>query len=232
MTAAAEQPADGVARQRSGVSALQRNLRVVDIGVARPWDDPACEAEAWERLPKEPAGAFDCFVVYRSQIASERSQRQAAKTLGKSTRRMAQLSSQWFWQDRVKAWDRYLDKQRQAVAVQDAQEMVQRHAALSRAILAVVADAVLGNEDKGIEPMDPAKLQPRDVARLVAEAGRLERLSRGEPTETTAVVTLEPTADRAEAGERMRRLLADPELLDAAEKLGAAMVNQDSQEAT
>jgi hypothetical protein len=225
MTAATPQPE----RAPSRASALQRNLRVVELGTPRPWDDPACDAEPWERLPGEPAGAFDIFVAYRSQLPGHRSLRNAAKDMGKSARRLNTLSSQWHWQERVKLWDRYLDKQRQAVAIQDAQEMVQRHAALSRAILAVVADAVLGNEDKGIEPMDPAKLQPRDVARLVSEAGKLERLSRGEPTETTAVVTMEPTADRAEAGERMRRLLADPELLDAAEKLGAAMVDQDEQ---
>lgn len=129
----------------------------------------------WERLPGESAKAYEAFCKYRDMPPGERSLREVARRLGKSETLISRWSSQYRWVARVQAWDDEVDRKAREAHLRTVKEMRERHARLAVAFQQKVAQR--------IQMIDPDELAPQDLARWLEIATKLERLSRGEPTE-------------------------------------------------
>ena len=140
----------------------------------------------WEQQPKESAKAFEAFALYRDLGPAERSVREVARRLGKSATLIAKWSSRDEWVERAQAWDAEQDRVRREAMQEEAKRMGERHARLARRVLELAAQK--------IDQLDPSDLPVHQLARLMAEAAKLERLALGEPdtiTETRAPATPE-----------------------------------------
>jgi len=79
------------------------------------------------------------------------------------------------WVKRTKAYDDYIEKKTRAGKEKAILDMVERHAKLAMAFQQRIAER--------IKVIDPSELSPSDMAKWLDIATKLERLSRGEPTE-------------------------------------------------
>jgi hypothetical protein len=138
----------------------------------------------WERLDTEGAKAFEAFALYRDLGPSERSVREVARRLNKSATLIGKWSGQHAWVERCVAWDAEQDRIRRDAMAKEAELMGERHARLARRVLDLAAQR--------IDALDPNDLPVHQLARLMAEASKLERLALGEPSdriETSAPAT-------------------------------------------
>jgi len=129
----------------------------------------------------ESAKAFQAFCAYRD-MGAQRSQREVARQLGKSTALISRWSAKWRWVERCAMWDGHLDQESRTEELEQRKEMVDFHARLARQVLNKVAQRIVGNDEAGVVALDPNSLSAADVARWLDTAAKLERLSRGEPT--------------------------------------------------
>jgi hypothetical protein len=98
-----------------------------------------------------------------------------------SLTRLKELSRKWNWVERCQAYDDYLEQQDRLQQEKERREMRKRHAKI----------AVLGQNIavKGLEKLlarvqeDEKAVAPADLTRLFDTSVKVERLSRGEPTE-------------------------------------------------
>lgn len=128
----------------------------------------------WQRREKETTVAFEAFVCYRD-MGANRSLAKVAEKLGKSETLMQRWSGQHEWVNRAADFDGHLDEEVVDAQEKARREMAERHAKLAQAALTRVAQR-LGD-------LDPEDLKPGDIARILEVATKLERLSRGEPSE-------------------------------------------------
>lgn len=132
-------------------------------------------AEIWERQPGETAKAYNAFCVYRD-LGPGRSLEKAAQALGlKSRKYFSNWHARHNWVARAEAYDMYIEKLKRQEHEQAILEMTRRHAELAVAFQEKIAER--------IRTIDPNELTPQDLARWLEIATKLERLSRGEPTE-------------------------------------------------
>jgi hypothetical protein len=131
----------------------------------------------WERQPNEPPRAFEAFTLYRNMTPRRRSQAAVCRELygndAGNIRLIEKWSSEWRWCDRATAWDDELDRRTREAQEHARRDMAERHAA-----------AAVELQDKALErlrAMKPEELGANDVLRMLVEAAKLERLSRGEP---------------------------------------------------
>src|SRR2546426_5868250 len=140
------------------------------------------ETQEWDRQPGESSKAYAHFCPYRD-MGQERSLRKMAKD-GKCTAKVRQLdrwSSRWRWVERCHKYDDHLLHQDRLRQEKERREMVSRHAKIAvlgqnlvvKGIEKLVADVEQGKRD----------LSASDASRLLDVAVKIERLSRGEPTE-------------------------------------------------
>jgi hypothetical protein len=106
------------------------------------------------------------------------------------TRRAAGTVREWanhaLWRDRALAWDRHCQQiivdETEAAHRRTAQQVAERHAELTRLMLAVAETELVklvGESQASASPV----LNARDVARLVKESAHLDRLAANLPTE-------------------------------------------------
>lgn len=132
-------------------------------------------AEIWERRPGETAKAYAAFCVYRD-LGPSRSLEKAAQAMGyKSRKNFSVWHSKHEWVKRAEAYDEYLERRKREEHEKAILEMAERHARLAVAFQQKIAQR--------IQMIDPNELTPQDLARWLEIATKLERLSRGEPTE-------------------------------------------------
>jgi hypothetical protein len=133
--------------------------------------------EAWDRIGGESSRAFELFAYYRDE-GLNRSLRKTAEAFNVSTRLLEKMSSRHSWQMRVRAWDREQDRQRQLDNRVAQRVMADRHAAL----------ATLAQQKalERLQALKPNELTPTEAMRLLEMGVRIERLSRGVPTEHVA----------------------------------------------
>jgi len=79
------------------------------------------------------------------------------------------------WYERAQAYDDYIEKKKREENEKAILEMAERHVKLAMAFLLKIAQA--------LQQIDPAQLSPADMAKWLDVATKLERLSRGVPTE-------------------------------------------------
>lgn len=137
------------------------------------------DIELWERQPFEHSRCFQAFAIYRD-MGPDRALRKVAHELSKSYPVILKWNNRWFWQERVAAYDQYLDRIKLEAQAKARQEMAERQAREGKSLqnLAIGAVAHLLGEDG-----KPKKLKASDIARLLEVGVKIERLAVGEPTE-------------------------------------------------
>jgi len=131
----------------------------------------------WERQPGERSKAFYAFTIYRD-LGYKRS---LTKVAGKySTKRKLQAlinrwSSQHHWVQRVQAYDEHVDRLVLKDHEQEVKEMKERHITLSLALEVKAAEKLnaLSGQDMTVQ----------DAIKAISLGVKLERLTRGQPTE-------------------------------------------------
>ncbi len=134
-------------------------------------------AEIWERQKNESSKAYAAFCVYRD-LGPERSLDKALSEVNKkptNRRHWSRWMEKYRWYERVQAYDDYIERKKRKEKEKAILEMAERHARLAMAFQQRIAQR--------LQEIDPAELSPADMARWLDIATKLERLSRGEPTE-------------------------------------------------
>ncbi len=133
-------------------------------------------AELWERQPGESSKAYAVYCVYRD-LGPERSLEKAIQKLDKKRVKQTiwQWSSKYNWVARCQAYDDYIERRKREEKEKAILEMAERHAKLAMAFQQRIAQR--------IQQIEPSELSPSDLAKWLDVATKLERLSRGEPTE-------------------------------------------------
>ena len=161
-------------------------------GIEPDISDDDYQPEAWEMQAEETMQSYNAFTIYRG-MGMRRSLRSAAaryygsddrttpdqaEQKGASRAQVVQFerwSSHYRWSARCAAYHLHLDSLRRVETEAAIIEMAERHAKLALLMLSRSAEA--------LNNLDPADLSPREMAVLAAEAVKIERLSRGQPTE-------------------------------------------------
>ena len=136
-------------------------------------------AEIWERQKNESSKAYAAFCIYRD-LGVERSLEKVAQNRGKpgSKSWLNTWSTKYHWVERAQAYDDYLEQEKRKEQEKAILEMVERH---TKEAMALQQKAL-----ERLKSLDPNELSTRDVLNYLMEAMKLERLSRGEPTEIQA----------------------------------------------
>lgn len=152
---------------------------------------PTSKYSVWERQHNESAQAFEAFSIYRD-MGADRSLVAVGQKLGKSKALMERWSSRNHWQERVLAYDNFVDREKFMSVVGTAKEMQKRQ----------IMTAVLMQKkaSEAISKIDAADLTPADIARLMKEGAKIEQDTRagGHYSETIPGAGIDPeTADEA-----------------------------------
>jgi len=140
------------------------------------------EKHEWDRLPGESSKAYAHFCLYRD-MGQERSLRKLAAE-AKTRSRLRQLqhwSSRWKWVERCRSYDDHLQFQDRLRHEKERKDMLTRHgkiAVLGQNLVVKGIEKLLADVEQG-----KRDLSASDASRLLDVAVKIERLSRGEPTE-------------------------------------------------
>jgi len=156
-------------------------------------EDLEGDPEPWKRQEFDTDPSWEAFTMYRD-MGLGRSLAQVAENLGKSTTIMERWSSQRYWRYRVWMYDIHVDEQTQAEHMEEIHEMRGRHAQQARVFAqALMQPAVALLEKIRDEPEYFAQLLQADpqgtldlvqkYAKVVPDLMKVERMSRGEPTD-------------------------------------------------
>lgn len=129
----------------------------------------------WDRQQKESAKAFEAFSIYLN-LGSERSITKVAQELNKTRALIGRWSSEWGWQERVRAWDNHLQREAHKDAVKKVRDMNARHEKMALAIQGAAMEA--------LKKMKSDMITPKNFAAIVRLATELERKSLVENVET------------------------------------------------
>ena len=127
----------------------------------------------WERQPGEGTRAFAAFVAYRD-VGDSRSYTGVAQKLNKSRTLVARWGARWRWQDRLSAWERNLEYERQVAHRKAIIEMNERHLTIARQC----QQKVLGKL-RSIGQQEINDLSVGDLAKLLAISVAVERSALG-----------------------------------------------------
>ena len=141
--------------------------------------------ELWEQQPGEGTQAFKAFVAYRDSgiDGKARSIRVTAQSITKADGRpynpgtLLNWSNKYHWQERIKSFDAYLDRQAQEELRRGRINMLKKHIN--------AAEKMLDKALKAYQNIPLEEMTYKDVVSIVDSATKLERLSRGDVTERT-----------------------------------------------
>jgi len=141
----------------------------------------------WDQQPNESSKAFERFALYRDMGAG-RSLRKLAKELALNPSTIAEISMKHRWQERITAFDAYINKAIQHNQIVQVKAMKRR-----QIVLALRAQKVA---EKGLKKLlkdidDDTilrKLSPEGLSKILDTGCRLERLNRDEPEQNVEVV--------------------------------------------
>lgn len=120
----------------------------------------------------ESTPAKQAFDLYKD-MGTERSCAKVASQLGKSTTIINRWCSRWSWVKRAQDWDDEVQRAADEARLKSVQEMVERHAALAKALQGKIAQRITS--------VSPSELNPTDLVRWFEASVKIERLSRGVP---------------------------------------------------
>jgi hypothetical protein len=127
----------------------------------------------WERQPGESGRAFAAFVAYRD-TGDSRSYTGVAQTLHKSRTLVARWGTRWRWQNRLSAWERNLEYERQVAHRKAVIEMNERHLTIAQQC----QQKILGKL-RSIGEQEINNLSVGDLAKLLAISVAVERSALG-----------------------------------------------------
>lgn len=139
------------------------------------------EKEIWEREIGESAKAYYAFALYRDLGPKDRSMLKVAQLYANKKTLislMKRWSRKWKWVERAQAYDDHLDRLARLESEAELVEMRKKHIVLATSLQAKAADR--------LKDLNPQDLTPKQMIRALVEGVKLERLSRGETTETIA----------------------------------------------
>jgi hypothetical protein len=145
------------------------------------------EKHEWDRQPRETSRSYELFCVYRN-LGAERS---LAKARGSaegipSVARLKVLSRKWNWVERCQKYDDYLEYQDRLQQEKERREMHKRHAKMG--MLAQTFAVRKLEKMAGRIEQDEERVSPGEVARILDVGVKVERLARGEPTDSHEVM--------------------------------------------
>ena len=127
------------------------------------------EVQPWEQQPGESAKAFEAFKTYRD-MGAERSMRKVAQRLNKSLTMLSKWSGPWSWQERVRAYDREMDREAHETAVRELRSMTNRHIRIAMQLQTKALQA--------LNNMDAELLSPKMTLAFLKQATELEKANR------------------------------------------------------
>ena len=128
-------------------------------------------AQPWELMEGETTKPFEAFCIYRD-LGPTRSCPQVADKLGKSVGLIERWCRAYDWVKRAAAWDAEQDRIARKAHTDEIIKMRKRHAQIAQKALDKISDA--------LDTVDPKAMTNADIARLMSEASKLERISRGD----------------------------------------------------
>ena len=153
----------------------------------------------WDQQPNESSKAFERFALYRD-MGTGRSLRKLAKDLDLNPSSIAEVSTKHNWQERIAAFDAYIDKASQHNQIAQAKAMKRRQIALALRAQKVAEKGL----KKLLKDMDDEtllrKLSPEGLSKILDTGCRLERLNRDEPEQSVEVFQ-QQSFDRLTLGE-------------------------------
>lgn len=162
------------------------------------------EKQPWDRLTDESSKAYAHFCLYRDMGLS-RSLRAVENVDGCTSgyRQLGRWSSKWRWVERCQDYDDHLQRQDRLRQEKERKDMLTRHGKIAvlgqnlvvKGIEKLIADVEHGKRD----------LSAADASRLLDVAVKIERLSRGEPTEISELGGSDEHPIRVSVEERARQ---------------------------
>lgn len=141
----------------------------------------------WDQQSNELSKAFERFAQYRDMGAG-RSLRKLASDLSLNASTLAEISKKHSWQERIAAFDAYIDKASQYNQVAQVRAMKRRQITLALRAQKVAEKGL----KKLLRDLDDEqlvrKLSPESLSKILDTGCRLERLNRDEPEQNVEVV--------------------------------------------
>ncbi|KUN37690.1 hypothetical protein AQJ30_15510 [Streptomyces longwoodensis] len=134
--------------------------------------------DPWERQPGESAHKHGQFATYRD-LGRTRTLTEAAQRLTLAYGHVRNLAAWFRWRERVEAYDRHLDRQYEAMWLEERRKAAENDAK----ILGAAVGKLVGR----LQTLRPEELSPGDFIRLMDVAMRHRRVLFGDPTQTIAV---------------------------------------------
>lgn len=138
--------------------------------------DPALDP--WERQPGESQRKHGQFVTFRD-LGRTRTLTEAAQRLTLAYGHVRNLASEFRWRERVEAYDSHLDRQYEAMWLQERRKAAETDAK--------ILGAAIGKLAQRLQTINAAEMSVGDFIRLMDVAMRHRRVLFGDPTETIAV---------------------------------------------
>ncbi|MGW1761032.1 hypothetical protein [Streptomyces mirabilis] len=138
----------------------------------------APDIDPWERQPGETPRRHGQFVTYRD-LGRTRTLTQAAQSLTLAYGHVRNLAVEGRWRERVEAYDRHLDRQYEAMWLEERRKAAETDAK--------ILGAAIGKLAQRLGTLNAADLTPGDFIRLMDVAMRHRRVLFGDPTETIAL---------------------------------------------
>ena len=140
------------------------------------------EKHEWDRLSGESSKAYAHFCLYRD-MGMSRSLRALENVDGCTSgyRQLGRWSSRWRWVERCQSYDDHLQLQDRLRKEKERKDMLTRHgkiAVLGQNLVVKGIEKLLADVEQG-----KRDLSASDASRLLDVSVKIERLSRGEPTE-------------------------------------------------
>lgn len=140
----------------------------------------------WDQQPNESAKAYQRFAQYRD-MGAKRSLRKLSKDLELNPSTLAEISTKQGWQERVKAFDVYIDKASQHNQIAQVKAMKRRQILLALRAQKL-AEKALKKLLRSIDEEKIDRLKLEGISKLLDTGCRLERLNRDEPEQNVEMV--------------------------------------------
>lgn len=186
--------------------------------------------QKWEKLPQESSKQFLAFTLYRD-LSSNRSIQKVAQQRAESgphTSKLKEWSVKYGWVERAAAYDEHLDEIKRSGKEKEIRELAaQNSIEIQRMNIRHTLEAQL-LQNKAIEKLESLNIddmKPQDIVKFYDTAVKIERLSRGMPTEN---IKQEQELTEVEKDAINPEKIKNPEVRKAANKFIRAIADSQS----
>lgn len=142
------------------------------------WTD---DTHPWEQQKGESNPAYEAFQTYLN-MDRQRSLRAVARELGKSETLIFRWSSRNNWQERIRAYNNYVQREATANAIEQRKKMNERQARLGEQFQLKAFDALRAMSEETIKSLHPIAI--KEFLRVGAEIERKARTAQVEDLST------------------------------------------------